>query len=356
MTSRLYPVLLIAFMLPTVAADTTKFVNVDSFILSEPIAIDAVDSDWDASYHPNGEKQVASVWLESGIKKGKWSYSALFREEQQLDFSSSAADLYFTIANDKELTTDRLYKIELDAYRFRSYGARVGRHFTPSHKLNVTIGTSLFYASKLISGSLSGQASADSADEYHFNFDADYFYHEDIILGRKGTTAPDGIGLTLDLDLNWKPTDRIKINAKLKDLAGAIYWKDVPFTEAVANSDTATVDSNGFSQVDPALVGLEGYKSSYTQSLRPSANLSADFALSNSPYTASIKSKHYKNVNLFSLGGSKSSQNRKLALHYWPQIQTIEANYKSKYFDLSLGLDDLNFSDTRTFWLTVQYQ
>lgn len=358
MTLRPHSLLLLAlFLSNTTNADTiSPYVKFDAFLLSEPVALDAISKDWNTNYHPHGENQIASVWIESGIKKGAWSYGALFREEHQLSFSSDTADLYYTVANDLDLTTNRRYQLDLDTYRFRGYGARVSRHFKTSDKLKFTLGSSIFYASNVLSGSLSGSARANSADEYTYDFEVDYQYDKDILIDRKGTEPPNGIGLAVDVSMQWKATKQLQINADIKDLAGMIYWKDVPYTKAVANSDTVTVDNNGFSHVDPILTGIEGYKSSYMQRLKPSANLAAEYSISNSPYSFTVQGKHYENLNLFSVGGGKETGLGKVSLHYWPQIDTTEARYQSKDFGLSLAMDNLDLSDTRTFWLTVNYR
>lgn len=343
-------------ILKPAAAENTRYVQTDAFLLSEPVALRAIDSDWDAKYHPDGERQIAAIWLERGLKKGSWSYGALFREEQQLGFHSDTADLYYAIANDQDLTTNRQYKLALDAYRFRGYGGRVAKTFEPSKRFQFSLGGSLFYATNLLTGSLSGGASANSADEYTYQFDTTSQYHQDDLLGRKISSSPDGIGLSLDLAMAWKPSENLKLSGNIRDLAGAIYWKDVPYTDATANSDTVTVDENGFSLVKPVLTGFEGYKSSYTQRIRPSANFSATYNFNDSGYAAGLKTKHYEDLDLFSLGGSKQISRGKLALHYWPQINTLEADYQSKNFKVSLGLDQLDLSKARALWLSLSYR
>ncbi|PID46559.1 MAG: hypothetical protein CSB47_03305 [Proteobacteria bacterium] len=358
MTSHTQALLLLLALLPSTsnADNISPYIEFDSFLLSEPIALDAINKNWNADYHPHGENQIASIWLESGVKKGDWSYGALLREEYQLNFSTDTADLYYNTANNKDLPLNQDYQLDLDAYRFRGRGIRISKHVITNNKFEFRLGSSLFYASHLLSGGLSGFANANSINKYTYNFGVDYQYDEDVLTGRKGTTPPDGIGLAIDTEVKWKPTEKLQVNANIKDLVGAIYWKNAPYTKAVANSNTVTIDGNGFTHVNPVLTGIEGYRSSYTQQLKPSVNLSAEYSINTSPYSITLQGKHSGNLSLFSVGGSKKTGRGKVSLHYWPTIKTIEAYYRLKNIGLSVGLDDLNFSDTRAFWLTIKYQ
>lgn len=349
----LSPLVCLGFCAPLFAEPIKPYFKTDSFFLSEPVAIRAARKQWDGQYHQNGEKQIGSLQVESGVKRGDWSAGILYRQEYQVHFDSDTADLYYAIENNADLTTDRVYQIALESYAFRGLGARLSKHFKPTKNIDLVIGGSLFSASHMQEGSILGSALANTDDEYEFEFDVDYNYSEDILFERKNDDKPDGIGLSLDLDFNWQPNENFQLNANIRDLAGAIFWRNVTYTKATANSDTVTVDDNGFTKVNPVLSGTEGYYSSYTQRLRPSADLKVDYQLNNSNYIASLKTKHYEDLNLFAVGGSRAVANGKLALHYWPQIQTLEANYQGKRAGLSLGLDKLDLSEARTFWLSV---
>ena len=340
----------------SVFADPLKpYFQTDTFLLSEPVSIDAARNQWQGDYHTGGDKQIASVRVESGIKKGHWSVGLLYREENRLNFSSDTADLYYAVENEADLDTNRRYELDLNAYRFRGLGVSLGRDFNPRDNLRISAGASLFSASHLLEGNISGSALANSDDEYEYLFNVDYNYNEDLLFERKNIDEPTGVGLALDLGMVWKPNKRLQVSADFKDLAGAIFWKDVPYTTATANSDTVQVDENGFTQVNPVLSGKEGYLDSYKQTLKPSADLKIDYQLNNPNYIASVKTKHYEDLNLFAVGGSRAVANGKLALHYWPQIQTLEANYQGKRVGLSLGLDKLDLSEARAFWLSLSF-
>ncbi|PWQ95542.1 DUF5723 family protein [Leucothrix arctica] len=332
------------------------YVEMDTFISSEPIALEAISDDWKGRYSPNGEKQTASVWLESGYKKNNWSIGALYREEQQFTFSSDTADLFYTISNDQDLDQNRAYKIDLDAYRFRGFGARIAKHFKPTSTLELSLGTSLFSASNLLDGQVSGVATAEDGDNYNFQLDGDYVYDEDVLFNRPNTNAPSGIGVAVDLSVKWKPNQNTKVDLRVKDLAGAIRWRDVPYTEAQANSETNTTTEDGFSSINPILSGIEGYKPDYTQKLKPSADLHAQYQFKNTAYTAGAKAKYINESRLFAVGAAKQTNKGKLALYYWPDISTLEAAFQGKKLGLSFAIDSLDSSEVKTLWLSLQYQ
>ncbi|RVU84404.1 hypothetical protein EOL70_13045 [Leucothrix sargassi] len=344
------------YLIISLPVSAQPYVDMDSFFSSEPISLKAIDDDWQGEYHPNGEKLTASVWLESGFKKNGWALGALYREEHLYNFTSDTADLYYTISNDADLDPNRTYNIALDAYRFRGLGLRLANEYPITPKLNVSVGGSLFSASKVLEGSLTGSASAETSDTYDYQFEGDYVYDKDVLFGRPNTKAPNGIGLALDVGLDWKPTKQSQIKLNIRDLAGAIHWKDAPYTVAQANSDNVTTDEDGFSSVNPILSGFEGYRSSYTQHLEPSANLSAQYQPTGSRYTASAKLKYINDDVFYAIGGQKAFANSQLALHYWPNINTLEMGWSGKQLDLSLAIDDVDFSDARTFWLSLTYQ
>ena len=350
-----YSILLLSLGISSPLSASPYF-EMDSFISSEPVSIDATSNDWQGDCHSNGEKQTASVWIESGFKKNSWSLGALYREEHQLTFSPDAADLYYTVVTDQELSQNRHYNLELDAYRFRGVGARLAKQFKPKNNLELSLGTSLFYATNLLEGELTGSAIANSTDNYSYQFEGDYVYEEDLLFNRPNTESASGVGLALDVSLKWKPTPQTLIALKVKDLAGAIRWKDAPYTKAQANSDRTTTDDHGFSSVNPILSGIEGYKSSYTQNLKTSANFSAQYQLKNTAYTASAKAKYINELSLFALGGAKKTNKGNLSVHYWPQIKTLETGFQGKNMGFSFGIDNLDFSETQTVWLTLKYR
>ena len=355
--SCLFTMGLLSTMPAPLLADTLKpFFHAETFLHSEPIALDAVDKQWEGTYHPNGNKQLASVWVESGVKKGNWSLGLLYREVHQLNFDSETADLYYTVENNQSLIAGQQYQLDLDAYRYRGAGVRVNRHFEPTPTLQLSAGTSLFVASNIMDGSLTGSAKANADDDYEYFITGDYLYSEDVLFGRKNLDKPTGLGLSLDLSLDWQPNPQWHATASIKDLAGAIFWKDVPYTEATANSATTSIDESGFTQVNPVLTGFEGYQDSHTQRLKPTIDLRLDYqARENSP-AVSLKYKHIDSLNLFALGGSRAVGRGKLALHYWPQIETLEADYQGKKLGVSMAIDDMDISEARTFWLSLSYR
>lgn len=303
----------------------------------------------------DGERLSASVWAETGVKKGHWSLGAIYREEQHLRFSKDTAELFYSIETNQDLNTGRHYEIDLNTYRFRGHGIRVARHMTPSKNVKLTLGTSLFQASNLLDGDLQGSATANSDDEYQYQFGIDYHYNKDLIFERRGTSSPKGLGVALDMSLTWQPSERVKLSAEVTDLIGTIRWRDAPYTKANTNPRTSIIDETGLSQVNPVLSGIEGTDSSHTQALKPSADFSGLYKLRNTAYTASTKLKYTNDLTLFAVGGLKQISGSTVGLHYWPQVGVLEAHYQGKQLGISLGADSLNLSKSHAIWLSLTY-
>ncbi len=329
------------------------FITFDTFLHSDSSSLDARDNHWQNAYTAGGKNQTASLWFEVGIKKNQWSFSSLYREEHQLEYHPDTAELYNGLENERNLETGRRYQIDLTAKRFRAKGLRIAYQAHPFNTLQLTIGGSLFSSSKLLDGSLTGFATANSANDYDYNANIDYYYDEDILLDRSGTNAPKGIGVAIDINAQWNINQQTQLSATVKDFVGLIRWKNAPFTQAELTSDVKTVSSDGFIEVEPALSGIEGTNKHFTQSLNAYGTLDLHYTLNNSNKTLLIKSRHYHNFSHLGLGGEIALGNHQFGLTFWPQTHVIETMYQTQNHAVTFGIDDINFSKTQTLWLSV---
>jgi len=334
-------------------ATLKPFITFDTFLHSDSSSLDALDNHWQGAYTAGGKNQAASLWFEVGIKKNQWSFSSLYREEHELEYHFDTADLYNGLENERTLEIGRQYRIALTAKRFRAKGLRIAYQAQPLNTLQFTLGGSLLYTSKLLDGSLTGFATANSANDYDYNASIDYHYDEDVLLDRSGTSAPTGIGMAIDISAQWDINQQAQLSATIKDLVGLIRWKNAPFTQAQLTSDVKTISSDGFIEVEPALSGIEGTDKHFTQSLNAYGTLDLRYRLKNSQKTVLIKSRHYHNFSHLGLGGEMALGKHQLGLAFWLQTHVIEAMYHTKNHAITLGIDDINFSKTQTLWVSV---
>lgn len=329
------------------------FITFDTFLHSDSSSLDALDNHWQNSYTAGGKNQTASLWFEVGIKKNQWSFSRLYREEHELEYHFDTADLYNDLENERTLETGRQYRIDLNAKRFRAKGLRIAYQAQPFNTLQLTVGGSLFYSSKLLDGSLTGFATANSTNDYDYNVNIDYYYDEDVLLDRSGTSAPKGIGVAIDINATWDINQQTQLSASIKDLAGLIRWKNAPFTQAQLTSDIKTVSSDGFIEVNPALSGIEGTDKHFTQPLNAYGTLDLRYTLNHSNKTLLVKSRHYHNFSHLGLGGEIALGKHHIGLAFWPQTHVIETMYQTKNYAVTFGIDDIDFSKTQTLWFSI---
>ena len=329
------------------------FISFDTFLHSDSSSLDALDNHWQDAYTAGGKNQTASLWFEIGVKKNQWSFSSLYREERELEYHFDTADLYNGLENERTLDAGRRYQIDLTAKRFRAKGLRIAYQAQPFSTLQLTVGGSVFSSSKLLDGSLTGFATANSTNDYDYNAEIDYHYDEDVLLDRSDTSAPKGIGVAIDINAIWNINEQTQVSASIKDLAGVIRWKDVPFTQAQLTSDVKTVSSDGFIEVNPALSGIEGTDKRFTQRLNAYGTLDLRYSLNHSNKTLLVKSRHYHNFSHLGLGGAVALGNHKLGFTFWPQTHVIETMYQTKNHAITFGIDTIDFSKTQTLWLSI---
>ncbi|MGB1311203.1 MAG: hypothetical protein ACPG47_08325 [Leucothrix sp.] len=331
------------------------FLKTEMFLYSEPVSLDSIRNNWQGRYWQGGQKQMGTLRAEAGVRNGRWSIAGLYREDYYLDFSSDTADLYYGVENDLLIKRSDPYLLSLDAYRFRGVGLSATKQFTFNPRLNGSLGVSVFKASNLLEGRLTGQAQSTSEDEYSFQIQVDNQYAEDPLFERTIDQAPSGIGVALDASLAWQATPKLQLSLKAHDIAGLIRWEGVPYTSAQANSNNVIVDGEGFTKVNPILSGTESEKSHFTQSLKPTAEATMQYALGQSAYLAEAKVKYFEGLTLFGVGLHKRNHVADWGIRYWPTSATVEGLVTHRRFGLSLGIDDIDLKEVRTAWLSLSY-
>lgn len=350
---------LVALATGTAQADSGKFqpyFSSDTFLYSEPVPLASI-SNWQGNYTPGGEQQIGILRMKAGVSNDNWTIAGLYREDYRLNFSSDTADFYYSIENNQPIDSQRNYRLDLEAYRFRGKGIHIARHFSPHPRLQATIGANLFHASNLLDGKLSGQASATTSNSYDFQLDVDTRYAEDPLFERPLSNQPSGRGIALDARLNWQASDQLNVDIKAFDIAGGVRWENVPYTLAAANSNNVAINAQGFAQVNPILSGREGYLEHFTQSLRPSVETSFTYQPANLPYAGQAKIKYIDDTAWFGVGLHQPQQQNHWGwgINIWPQNRIAEVQLTNKNFSIALGADAIQADKLSTLWLSLSY-
>jgi hypothetical protein len=347
-------ILSIAFCLNVSASEYNPYTKFEIFLDSDSVPIKSALNDWHGDkYTNNGTRQKVSLWMESGVNYSDWGISALYREDSNLKYNSDTADFFYGVQNDA-LDENRLYDINLEISRFRGQGVRLFHDFS-NNDIKVRVGTSILHASKILEAFLTGRASSVSAQNYDVDTFLDYLYYKDSVFERPNIDTPSGVGVFVDLQVDWSVNNRLNISTKVKDLYSAISWDKVPYTQASIVSDNQSIDSDGHTSINPVMSGVEGYKDSYSNKLDYIANLDFDYAISPGEYSALVRVKKSKERVLIGLGINKHLDNDSVSLVAWPDIGSLELAYESNDFEISINLDDIYLPDSNNIWLSISY-
>lgn len=338
-------------------ADPTKpYLQLDSFIFSEPVSIKHAldDSRYaDNDYKSGGRNQYASLWIETGVRKGNWHSAVLYRESYRYRFSKDTADLYNSLNNTHTVDAGRLYQVDLNVERFRAQGIRLAYDWMPAEGIQIQFGGSYFQASHLLSGSLTGTAMANSSNDYDYQATVDYAYDKDILFGRSPVNAPHGSGVSLDLSGSWTINDRLSVSARVKDVYGRIRWRSAPASVGSLTSNTKTIGSDGFVVINPAIQGTHTIRDVYTQTIKPAGKVALQYQLEDTPGELHMKSRFFSDRVFVGVGGTRSVLQGQLSATIWPDMKVLELGYRNKKLNLTMGLDNLDITETRTFWLSM---
>lgn len=351
-----FSVLLIGLSGSLKAEPIQPFMNSEVFLFSEPKSVNNALKDKEGDYTSGGEHQYASLWLETGIKKGNWTASALYREEHRYKFTPDTADLYYSMSESHAVDAGREYQINLGVERFNAKGLRLAYVFDINPRFSLQIGGSYLRASNLLSGNLVGEATALSTSDYDYDVEIDYTYDEDKLFGRTNVDAPDGEGFTFDIQAEWAINERLNLSADIKDINGKIKWKNAPATIATLTSNTKTIGDDGFVIIQPALQGQHLTHRSYTQKIDPTAKVNLSYQLGGNNSAVLLKSHHFANKTVAGVGYQRTILNSLYSISAWPEPEVLELGYGNKHLSLSLGVDDIALKDARTFWLSMKLQ
>ncbi len=309
------------------AAPAGAYVHVDSFTWSEPVSIRAALNDWQGAFR-GGEEQFTYDWLEAGVTRGAWGVGLLYRYDYALRFSPDTAEFYHRDRNDLPVDPERRWDLRLSAQHFVARGLRLSTARRARPGLRWRAGLSLLQADDLIDGHIRGTDRQARVD---------YFYSEDALFHRQ-VAPPDGLGLSLDLAVDWQATARLALHGEAVDLPGAIWWRDAPFTDVTANADRRVEETDGIPALAPLVSGREGLRRRWRQGLSPRALLRADYRLRGG-LGARLALRRMNGRWRGGLGARWAAGDGRLSLDWWPALGLWQAGWSSPRVTLALGAD-----------------
>ena len=321
------------------------------FARSEPNSVMDAIGNWKGDYQ-SGERQYLVSRFEAGVKTEHWGLGLQHRWDYGLSFSPDAAEFYGAVRNDKALDSGRVYDVDLKANVIESSGLRFSRHDLLLPTLKTEFGLTLLRSHYMIDGSLTGQATATGDKAYTYTAWADYAYTDDVLFGRE-VGPQTGYGFSLDAHIDWQFQPQWRMDLQLRDLPGWVWWDDLPYTQATAQSQRTHTDSNGFKQWDPLVSGYEKNYSTYRQTLPLKAM--GDLYFSGWPVTVAAGASYQFEDLVPRVGTGKELGEWRLFGWYWPRDQALGVDIGWNEWKVGLAMDNIRWDDAHFITVTLAY-
>lgn len=355
---RLWPPLLLWILLSSQASICAAkqipqpYLALESESYGGPVSVWGALQGWRGDYRDD-DREWTRNWFEVGAKFDHWSLGLLYRYEMSLRFSMNAAQLYYRLANHLPLSQSTPYQVSVSADGFAAEGIRAAFRLNPLYSLNTMVGLSVFNASHLQYGTLSGIATAVSPKDYNYNARVDYRYSKDKLFGFSAT-APNGYGFAVDLSVGGYYNDWFDWRCRVRDLLGLIHWRNVPHTVATASSQQKQYDSQGYVHVDPLVSGQRSVDRSFNQILHPKLETDVTF-LRQYNWRPQLSMQRLYGMTLYGVGFTTKISNTGFAFNFWPQSRTIKLRLSRKSWHFGLGLTpgSAGWHQTQTLWLSL---
>jgi len=217
-------------------------------------------NDWGATDAPQPSNRALAYWdTATGVAYKGWRIAGFYRGEFYIDANRDTVDFLAMINRRAQLPVGRVFNIDLSSNGFSAKGIEVSKGIELLKGLRAGVTARYISGEMLQFGTLTGNATPTAPNAYDFNFLLDYSYDRNIIYPRQATPGT-GNGYSFDLGLRYKASDTLSAGLLLRDLAGRIYWTNVPFSTVDATSDVKSFDSSGYQQYRPTIQGFEGYR------------------------------------------------------------------------------------------------
>lgn len=334
-------------------AELQPALRVETFAHSEPLSIaNSIFNDYEGNYS-GGTRQMATNWIESGLRWREFGLSYLLRYDYDIRFSKDTARLFGLAKNKKDLPVGENIDIYVEAHAFHAQGLRAEfRRDFFTEKIRIAMGLSLLKANYMLDGHLKATGKIIGEKDYDYSATVEYQYTEDIIFDRQVSPAT-GSGYSLDFGVTWQITSKTRTIIKIIDFPGQIAWKKLPFTRAAASSDQKEYDENGYVQIKPAMEGREGFYQKYKQYLQTRGSLDICHELN----TVALRLQAAVQYDFFTyaLGYTQRLADNSYTLKFWPGINAFTLGFSLGNFQLNLTVDSIKYQELKTLGLQISY-
>lgn len=346
---RFLSVLLSVPVLSYASADIGFNLDIDAY--AQPVSINAFTSNWHDTLK-SGDKAFLQGRAELFTQNSHRQLSLLWRYDYLLDFSEQTAQLYHAYANDKLPIANQVYPLKINAKYSETYGIRWLQKFKATPQLTWAIGLNLLKGYKLTNGQIDGdvlfqQPSFAVKDIKNAQLDVFYHYDEPQLQEQQlewHPRNPNGLGFSIDAEVNWQPLSNLALNLTLYDVYGRLYWQDVATTQYNLSCDCSLYKHN--------IEGELAIDSHYTQYLSTHGQLSIDYHY-DAAWSVGLKSRFNQQIALWQPSIAYQYKTWQTRFLVEPQTNSLGIQVKNPYVYLRWLADDLNTNQAHRLGLSL---
>ncbi len=318
-------------------APIVSYAELDMFSFSEPFPIETLRPGGNAAWtHRAGEVISSHSRVALGARVGAWGVAAITRVDLELAMHPDTAEFIYLIQTKQRPEAGRDYRIDLAAEEYHSVGVMFDYAWEPREGLMVAPNISLLRGHRMTSATLRGSAAANDATEFDVDALLDSHHSEDHWF-RHGVSAPQGVGYSVGLLLDWRASERWSLTADLRDLLGAIHWRDAPYTRAQMATDNYLDPTQDDLARDAVISGRHGYRD-YVQRLAMHGKGTIDYRVHERLHL--LSDLHYSPSRLLTSYGLGWRTGRwRLDGLYDPGSRAYSARLQTPHFSLSAAAD-----------------
>lgn len=331
------------------------FVDGTFFTGSDGVPLKAIYLDrWDGPFHPAETNQSDLYWKTgAGATYGGWRLAWFYRGEAFIKTNRDTIEL-LRMANLKNIDSTDAFDIDMSISGFSATGIELSTGFGLHSLLKgLDAGLTARYLRglQIQEGTLTGAAMTTSPVSYDFDLFLDYVYDKNLVYDRPDAVRGNGNGLSFDLGFRYVYSPALKAELLFRDILGAIYWKDVPYTTARAASDVISFDEDGFQQYSPTISGFEGHKD-FKQKIQLKTDLSVSYT--SGPFTLRpvvnfIGDRSLKWIFL----GYQAGSNTTFSAGYNLDYNSLSLGASHGMFNIQAFTSNLNIEDANALGLTL---
>lgn len=246
----------------TSAAQHGPYFEAQAFGFAEPLPVYRYADDFRGELR-GGEDGVLFTGTELGYRYAAGSLALTSRRFYAVDANRDAVELHWRDRNQQPYPVGPTFSPDLEIVGLETTGLTF-RYELQFGELELRPGLSLLEGTKLLDGSLRGQATASMPNRLDATLALDYYYGErERFFGRQ-VSLPTGYGWALDLAARWQWHPQWSMYADLRDATSQMYWQDAPFTTVQGSTTRGANAPPGA----PLASGREGFRD-FRQHLYP---------------------------------------------------------------------------------------